>query len=208
MIEILQNIKYQIESSGENIGRIVFTGGGSKLKNISAIIEDNLPNYRIRIATDIEMGFTHSDELPITTGAITPTLFGLLSKGEENCCEEEITAPKDAVIQNDLFEKEKKEDEIEKPVKKEDDKKEGISEITGKENQKLNKKFYHLTQDYLFVHAGIDPRYSLEEQSEVDLVYIRSAFYRNKHNLKQKVINRESSDNFITIEKCLSGEYF
>lgn len=140
MIEILQNIKYQIESSGENIGRIVFTGGGSKLKNISAIIEDNLPNYRIRIATDIEMGFTHSDELPITTGAITPTLFGLLSKGEENCCEEEITAPKDAVIQNDLFEKEKKEDEIEKPVKKEDEKKEGISEITGKENQKLNKK--------------------------------------------------------------------
>lgn len=26
-------------------------------------------------------------------------------------------------------------------------------------------------------------------------------------NLKQKVINREPSDNFITIEKCLSGEY-
>lgn len=51
-----------------------------------------------------------------------------------------------------------------------------------------NLKFYHLTDDYLFVHAGIDPRYSLEEQSEVDLVYIRSAFYRNKHNLKQKII--------------------
>ena len=49
-------------------------------------------------------------------------------------------------------------------------------------------KFYHLTDDYLFVHAGIDPRYSLEEQSEVDLVYIRSAFYRNKHNLPQKII--------------------
>ena len=38
-----------------------------------------------------------------------------------------------------------------------------------------NLKFYHLTDDYLFVHAGIDPRYPLEEQSEVDLVYIRSA---------------------------------
>ena len=49
-------------------------------------------------------------------------------------------------------------------------------------------KFYHLTEDYLFVHAGIDPRYSLEEQSETDLVYIRSAFYRNKHNLAQKII--------------------
>ena len=49
-------------------------------------------------------------------------------------------------------------------------------------------KFYHLTDDYLFVHAGIDPRYSLEEQCETDLVYIRSAFYRNKHNLPQKII--------------------
>ena len=54
-----------------------------------------------------------------------------------------------------------------------------------------NLKFYHLTDDYLFVHAGIDPRYSLEEQSEVDLVYIRSAFYRNKHNLKQKIISKQ-----------------
>ena len=49
-------------------------------------------------------------------------------------------------------------------------------------------KFYHLTDDYLFVHAGIDPRYSLDEQCETDLVYIRSAFYRNKHNLPQKII--------------------
>lgn len=51
-----------------------------------------------------------------------------------------------------------------------------------------NLKFYHLTEKYLFVHAGIDPRYSLDEQSETDFVYIRSAFYRNKHNLKQKII--------------------
>ena len=51
-----------------------------------------------------------------------------------------------------------------------------------------NLKFYHLTDKYLFVHAGIDPRYSLEERRETDLVYIRSAFYRNKHNLSQKVI--------------------
>jgi serine/threonine protein phosphatase 1 len=51
-----------------------------------------------------------------------------------------------------------------------------------------NLKFYHLTPEYLFVHAGIDPRFSLEEQTEEDLVYIRSAFYRNKHNLPQKII--------------------
>ena len=49
-------------------------------------------------------------------------------------------------------------------------------------------KFYHLTDDYLFVHAGIDARYPLEEQVETDFVYIRGAFYNRPHNLPQKVI--------------------
>ena len=51
-----------------------------------------------------------------------------------------------------------------------------------------NLKFYYLTDNYLFVHAGINPRYSLEEQDETDLVYIRSAFYNHPHNLPQKII--------------------
>ncbi len=51
-----------------------------------------------------------------------------------------------------------------------------------------NLKFYYLTAKYLFVHAGINPRYSLEEQEETDLVYIRSAFYNHPHNLPQKII--------------------
>ena len=51
-----------------------------------------------------------------------------------------------------------------------------------------NLKFYHLTEKYLFVHAGINPRYSLEEQSETDLVYIRHQFINSKHNLPQKII--------------------
>ena len=49
-------------------------------------------------------------------------------------------------------------------------------------------EFYYLTDKYLFVHAGIDPQYSLEEQVETDLVYIRSAFYNKKHHLPQKII--------------------
>lgn len=49
-------------------------------------------------------------------------------------------------------------------------------------------KFYYLTDKYLFVHAGINPNYSLKEQDETDLVYIRSAFYNRKHNLSQKII--------------------
>ena len=49
-------------------------------------------------------------------------------------------------------------------------------------------KFYYLTDKYLFVHAGINPAYSLEEQSETDLVYIRHKFIYPKHNLPQKII--------------------
>lgn len=49
-------------------------------------------------------------------------------------------------------------------------------------------KFYHLTDKYLFVHAGINPKCPLEEQNEVDMVYIRRNFYEHKHNLPQKII--------------------
>jgi len=51
-----------------------------------------------------------------------------------------------------------------------------------------NLKFYYLTDKYLFVHAGINPVYPLEEQNEVDLVYIRGKFIYSKHNLPQKII--------------------
>ena len=51
-----------------------------------------------------------------------------------------------------------------------------------------NLKFYYLTEKYLFVHAGINPDYSLENQNEVDLVYIRGKFIYSKHNLPQKII--------------------
>ncbi len=51
-----------------------------------------------------------------------------------------------------------------------------------------NLKFYYLTDKYLFVHAGINPDYDLEDQNEVDLVYIRGKFIHSKHNLPQKII--------------------
>lgn len=66
-----------------------------------------------------------------------------------------------------------------------------------------NLKFYYLTDKYLFVHAGINPNYSLEEQDEVDLVYIRSAFFNNKHKLPQKIIfgHTEFDQPFISEDK-------
>lgn len=49
-------------------------------------------------------------------------------------------------------------------------------------------KYYHIIGHYLFVHAGICAEYSLEEQDEVDMVYIRSNFYNREHNLPYKII--------------------
>jgi serine/threonine protein phosphatase 1 len=49
-------------------------------------------------------------------------------------------------------------------------------------------KLYHLTDKYLFVHGGVRPDKSLEEQEEQDLLWIRNNFIYNKHMLKQKVI--------------------
>jgi serine/threonine protein phosphatase 1 len=40
--------------------------------------------------------------------------------------------------------------------------------------------YYHSNSEYIFVHAGIDPAKSLEEQTEHDLVWIRQPFLRAK----------------------------
>ena len=63
---------------------------------------------------------------------------------------------------------------------------ENILKIHGKFFRSL--KFYYLTDKYLFVHAGINPAYSLENQNEVDLVYIRGKFIYSPHKLPQKII--------------------
>lgn len=49
-------------------------------------------------------------------------------------------------------------------------------------------KFYHETEDYLFIHAGLRPKVPLEKQNEVDMVYIRKDFYNNKTDFPKKVI--------------------
>lgn len=64
-------------------------------------------------------------------------------------------------------------------------------------------KFYYKTDNYLFVHAGINPDYSLEQQNETDLVYIRHKFIYSKTNIPQKIIfgHTEFSKPFIDDDK-------
>lgn len=51
-----------------------------------------------------------------------------------------------------------------------------------------NLKYYHIIGKYLFVHAGFRIGVSLEKQSEVDMVYIRHAFFEHKHDFDYKII--------------------
>lgn len=52
----------------------------------------------------------------------------------------------------------------------------------------MNLKPFYLTDNYLFVHAGINPNKTLNEQEEQDLLWIRDDFINKNHNLKQKII--------------------
>lgn len=51
-----------------------------------------------------------------------------------------------------------------------------------------NLKPYYMTEDYLFVHAGIRPGVPFEEQDECDFYYIRHQFIDKKHGFPKKII--------------------
>lgn len=128
MTEILQNVKYRIENSGCMINRIVFSGGGSNLKNIIMLIEENIPNIKIRIATEMSKIINSEENIMLTRDTITPTLFGLLNIGKENCCKIVEEPKKEEMPAELLFpDEEKTEEPVEKkkePVKKEEKEKE------------------------------------------------------------------------------------
>jgi len=51
-----------------------------------------------------------------------------------------------------------------------------------------NTQYKYLVDDYLFVHAGINPSKSLAEQSNSELIWIRDEFVNFKHSLPQIII--------------------
>ena len=117
--EILQNIKHQIITSGEKVTQILFTGGAARLKNLAQLIKEQLPTFSTRIIVEPSLNSFSDSSLYLADGAITPTLFGLLSTGKENCCRE--TMPKEPVkpIQAELFPAEEPQEEPEKVVEPE-----------------------------------------------------------------------------------------
>lgn len=49
-------------------------------------------------------------------------------------------------------------------------------------------ELYHLAEPFLFVHAGISPLRSLEDQRVEDLLWIREEFIRNRHRIPHTVV--------------------
>ena len=127
MCEILQNVKFQIEESGEPIRKIVFTGGGSKLKNLALLLEEYLPDYATSIASDPQLAFECRPGVN-TFGIFTTALYGLLSHGKENCCEEMVmevpTHNGTLFTADDMSGKEDVVEEVEKPKEQDTEKKE------------------------------------------------------------------------------------
>ena len=87
MGEILQNVSYHLEESGERVHNIVFTGGGSKLKNLGELFEEFLPGFNTEIKSEPKFNYISESGINVD-GVITTALYGLLKQGKENCCEE------------------------------------------------------------------------------------------------------------------------
>lgn len=51
-----------------------------------------------------------------------------------------------------------------------------------------NTRYVYAADNYVFVHAGIDPAKPLAEQDEQDLIWIREDFINYKHSLPQTII--------------------
>ena len=99
MGEILKNVRYQIEESGERVHHIVFTGGGSKLKNLRLLLEEFIPNFSADIKPEPQLNLISESGINVN-GVITTALYGLLKQGKINCCEDLLSPAQQAAQQN------------------------------------------------------------------------------------------------------------
>ena len=116
MGEILKNVRYQIEESGERVHHIVFTGGGSKLKNLKLLLEEFLPGYSTDIKPEPQLNLISESGINVN-GVITTALYGLLKQGKANCCEDTLSPAQQAAQQNgQLFFTDETIEEIEEQI--------------------------------------------------------------------------------------------
>ncbi len=138
MGEILNNVRHQIEESGEMVRHIVFTGGGSKLKNLKELLEEFLPNFSTDIKPEPQFNLISESGVNVY-GVITTALYGLLKQGKENCCEDTYTeAQKAAITNGELFFTE--ETEVPKPQEEELDNSEEEERRAKEEEERIKRE--------------------------------------------------------------------
>lgn len=173
--EILKNVRYQIEESGERVHHIIFTGGGSKLKNLSMLLEEFLPDFSTEIKPEPQFNLVSESGVNVS-GVITTALYGLLKQGKANCCEtlmpaaqengeifsqDEMEGKEETIfIEPALNETPEIKEEIVEP-KVEATKEKEPAKPTGKKTQKKSWGIGNLFQEWI-KNATSDPEYENE----------------------------------------------
>lgn len=163
MGEILKNVRYRIEESGERVHHIVFTGGGSRLKNLALLLDEFMSDYSTEIKPEAQLNIV--SESGVNTSVITTVLYGLLQQGKANCCETAMPAAqengvifsrdemegKDEPVVEVPAEEEKKEEKetakTEQPEKKEEEKPKPEKKDKGKKKNSWKDSIGNLFQD-------------------------------------------------------------
>ena len=84
------------------VHHIVFTGGGSKLKNIKELLDEFMPNFSTEIKPEPQFNLISESSVNVYE-TITTALYGLLKQGKANCCEETMTAAEKAAQENGVL---------------------------------------------------------------------------------------------------------
>ena len=152
--EILQNVKYQIEEFNENVNHLIFTGGGSKLKNLELLFEEYLPNFKCEIISEPHFSLVSNNDVNIN-GIFSTALYSLLKQGSDNCCEEQkptvYTAPVEQQLNfaEELPAEEAEKEEMTPPRKEEKNNDTADTKKREKQNSKWNRFVKKFTQGTL-----------------------------------------------------------
>ena len=96
--EILANVWNQIQLSGYEdklFSGIVFTGGGSNLKNLETLFRRISKQEKVKISKFVHDNVIGAENM-LKKDGMSNTLLGLAASGTENCCREEKAKPEPA----------------------------------------------------------------------------------------------------------------
>ena len=93
-MEIIENAWYQIpnEYIDKLLGGIIFTGGGSNMKNIELAFRKNTNYKKTRIAKFVNQTINSNNPSITAHDGTMNTVLGILAKGDMNCAGEAISA--------------------------------------------------------------------------------------------------------------------